>query len=260
VAALVARYCPMQTRRLPTHVEAAGATSPDDPSPAGPRTAVIPRDGSGPKGKRPRRHQTFATNVEIKDIFERATPMLPFEAIREPPAGALQRPPSRGLLVIAALGVIALGGAALYAFFDGRDRVLRADALAAPLRSPDASLAVAPPGDAAVQPLVTDAAAPPVVADAGHRDRDAHERPTAAVDAGTPTPPTGTATLKIGANPWGEVYVDGEPKGNTPKELVVRAGHHVVEVVFTGETPPRKQTFAIDAAVGDTKAVEADFK
>jgi serine/threonine-protein kinase len=97
VAALVAKFCPPETRRLPTHLEAAAqeanvgsepheersgpTTMPSDaPREAagseankpGPHTAVIPRDGSQPKGKRARRHQTFATNVDLKNILERA--------------------------------------------------------------------------------------------------------------------------------------------------------------------------------------------
>jgi hypothetical protein len=90
VAALVARYCPPSTRRLPTHLDdladsdPSPATQPrpraasvaDEPRP-GPSTAVIPRDAAGPRGKRPTRArtQTFATHVELEQILERgATP------------------------------------------------------------------------------------------------------------------------------------------------------------------------------------------
>ena len=89
VAALVARYCPPETRRLPTHAEALVNAQADDelpapeaPAPSGPRTAVIPRDGA-PRGKQraPTRQQSFATHVELKDIFERATPMFGVTAL-----------------------------------------------------------------------------------------------------------------------------------------------------------------------------------
>jgi serine/threonine protein kinase len=97
VAALVARFCPPETRRLPTHadplvldelVPGVDATKPraedtqatPPPAAAGPHTAVIPRD-------KPRarpgttRNQSFATHVQLKDILERGTPLLPFDAI-----------------------------------------------------------------------------------------------------------------------------------------------------------------------------------
>ncbi|HEV7558857.1 MAG TPA: serine/threonine-protein kinase, partial [Kofleriaceae bacterium] len=85
LAAMVARYCPPETRRMPTHVEAAFEAAPapsdDAPPPAGPRTAVIPRDGAA-RGKGPRQ-QSFATHVELKDLLERATPLFPLTAITD---------------------------------------------------------------------------------------------------------------------------------------------------------------------------------
>jgi serine/threonine protein kinase len=135
IAALVARYCPPETRRLPTS-QVVG----DIEAPAGPRTAVIPRDGAAPRG-RPQRHRTFATNVEVKEILDRATPLLGVEAIDDigrdagkrdderrevqPPRDALidpnvtaklARPPDRALLVFVGLGGIALAAGAVYIF------------------------------------------------------------------------------------------------------------------------------------------------
>ena len=46
---------------------------------------MIPRTAPQPKGKRPQRHQTFATNVELEGMLSRATPLFPIEAIREMP-------------------------------------------------------------------------------------------------------------------------------------------------------------------------------
>ena len=37
------------------------------------------------------------------------------------------------------------------------------------------------------------------------------------------------------------------------------AGHHVVEVIFGGEDPPRSQKFPLDLGDGDTRDVLADF-
>src|SRR5262249_2731853 len=111
VASLVAKFCPPETRRLPTHLEALAhdvlEPVPVEPAPVeppapviGPHTAVIPREGK-PSG-RPQRHKTFATHVEMKEMLERATPLFPIDAIvddqprREVPGRA---PPSRALLL-----------------------------------------------------------------------------------------------------------------------------------------------------------------
>lgn len=192
------------------------------------------------------------------------------DSIPRPDPSALTIPgrnaPSRSFLVAAGLGLFIVGGIAMWMFFRNRDRVLAG--------GDDAGVPMA--GDAAGidgPPLVVmriDAAlpdAPPVDAgmpDAGPRRGDAGTGAVIAprVDAGTPVPvdaAVGTAVLKIGADPWGEIYVDGRLMGRTPRELVVPAGRHTVEVVFPAETPPRKQTFAVDLATGETKPLQADF-
>jgi eukaryotic-like serine/threonine-protein kinase len=330
VAALVARFCPPETRRLPTHLEAAAHDAPpreplangpsgpatlasepvEPPAASGPRTAVIPRDP--PLGKRARRERTFATNVDLASMLEGAatepanvpasvsasdsasvsdsgsgadSDSDPGSASASASASAssladpgreraVARPPSKTLLVVAALGATALAVAAIVVFLKGRDAVLHgfADAavvtdaarLAAPVDAalaelPDAALAVSAPPDAGV--IVS---AEP--RDAGVRPRDAIARP-ANEDAAHPrTPPDagatadrGTATLSIGAAPWGEIYVDGKPMGSTPRELTVSAGRHTIEIVFPVETPPRKQSFAVDLVAGESKALHADF-
>jgi serine/threonine protein kinase len=304
VAALVARFCPPETRRLPTHLEAIAhevlspeplgdgraptarierpETAPID-RPAGPQTAVIPRDGAA-RG-RPQRQQTFATNVEVKDLLDRATPLLPFHALddtptiddspralAEPPTlqearpfgsdspepnitAKLRRPPSRSLLVLVGLGGIGMAIAAVYVFFANRDRVMRNDGDAghryfdAPA---EIDAAYEPPADAAVD----DAA----IIDAPRESRDAGARRADGGRAATDAASTkATATLQVGASPWGEIYIDGKLVGRTPRELTVTAGHHTVEVVFPAETPPRKQTFSVDLASGETKSVQAEF-
>ena len=64
VAALVAQFCPPETRRMPTHADAEVG---DPPPLAGPSTAVIPREAAA-RGK-PKRAQTFATHVELRDML-----------------------------------------------------------------------------------------------------------------------------------------------------------------------------------------------
>ncbi|MBA3461572.1 MAG: protein kinase [Deltaproteobacteria bacterium] len=349
VGALVAKYCPPETRRMPTHAEAHEAEPGEDsaghteatppPSPAGPRTAVIPRDGSQPTGKpRPIRHQSFATHVELKDMLERATPMfgvtalgddddgpvtpagpttnvVPREPTTEPSPAESQRrarshreddtgvrgpddgpdstmkirtrspregvlaaeaPTQRGL-VLFALGGIALAALAVYMFFQVRGTAAGAPDAAPKLDAPfymlaDASAAIAEPVDAAVGATPDAAvAAVPDAAVAAVIDASVEPRRDAAVklpvDAGVVVPPadakvvtpTGTGTVEIGAEPWGDIVVDGKPRGRTPATLTLPAGPHTIEVIFGGEDPPRTKTFTFQLGAGATEKKFADF-
>ncbi len=259
VAALVARYCPPETRRQPTHVETPVAEA----APAGPSTAVIPRDGSAARGKRPKRAQTFATHVELVHMLERAGTASepPHEETAEDRRGAIApklsgAPPSRTLLIGAGIGATLLAVGAIVVFLRGREAVLQSGD-APVVRIPDArasvDTAVAPPPDVAEPDVVEAIDAPRARADAGAR---------LAVDAvplaAKPDGAIGTALLKIGADPWGEIKIDGVARGTTPKELSVATGHH--EIVIENPALGRKQTFAVDLATGETKQIQADFK
>jgi serine/threonine protein kinase len=186
--------------------------------------------------------------------------------------------PTGGLLVAAGFGAIFLGAAAVYAFYQRGGIVERPDAarrrdaqldLTAPAAGPEAiSAADAGSASGAAEPPPDGGAATDVRPtsprhDAGIRAGrpDAHDPAelTARVDAGSPRP-TGNATLTIGANPWGNVLLDGKKIGRTPIEhLSVPAGHHVIEVVFAGEDPPRSQKYTVDLSDGDARDVLADF-
>ena len=318
VAALVARYCPPELRRMPTHADpfepepgdepaAASETqlTPPPAAPLGPRTAVIPRDGSQPRGKaRPLRQKSFATHVDMKDMLERATPMFGVEAIddaaeepttnieappptttpkppadgpdstmriRTGPPGDAAAPPSQAGLVVLGIGGLGLAVAAVIVFFKMRDHGgLTPDAapkLDAPFYMlPDATGVGA--GDAT--PATIDAE--PDDAPAAPRDaqpatpRDGGVKPL--VDAATePKPdakvaPTGTGTIEIGADPWGDVIVDGTKRGRVPPgmTLTLPAGKHTVEVIYGGEDPPRTKSFSIDLKPGGRDATPfADF-
>jgi hypothetical protein len=310
VAALVARFCPPETRRLPTHLEAAHhidndqvADEPSGPVLSGPSTAVVPRDSaSEPMGKRGGRQQTFATHIELEGLLERAstgsiveaepaeergpkTRVVPRPADGDKASSApppqphvpIGEPPSRALLVLVGLGGIALTVAAVYVFYKRRDAVLRDDAMVAPrdaaqmFASPeagapdDATVEVVQPADARSAPRDAQVVLPRPDAGASHVV-DATAAGTAVrIDAGTLAHPDATqaaasATLVVGATPWGEVYIDGvHMKARAPHEFRVTAGHHDVKVVFPAESPPLEQTFSIDLGSGDTKSVQADF-
>jgi serine/threonine-protein kinase len=194
-------------------------------------------------------------------------------------------PPTASLLLLAGFGAFGLAAASVYVFYKGRGAVLRPDA--APRRDapfyliePDAAPAIdapvteaaAPALDAAeppldgaepVRPTTTDARSIEPRHDAGIRP----PRPGAGepgelpprIDAGPPRP-TGTATLTVGANPWGNVLLDGKQLGRTPLDhLSVPAGHHLVTVIFGGEDPPRTLSYTIDLASGEAKDLLADF-
>jgi serine/threonine-protein kinase len=283
-AALVSRYCPPETRRMPTHAE---PMSPDLPVASGPSTAVIPRDSVAARG-RPKRAQTFATHVELEHMLGAPTPEASPGPVTKPTAERARSaqpvetaedrrgviapklslgdgsPPSRATLILVGGGAIALAIAAIVVFYRGRDQVLHSDARVVPPLLADAA-----PPDAAAPPDTAppiDAAPPPdaVQADGPARTRiDAPPaRPSIDAPPATPSPDAtvGTATLRIGADPWGEIAIDGVAKGHTPKELTVSAGHHTIEVSYPAESPPRKQTFSVDLSAGDTKQIQADFK
>jgi serine/threonine protein kinase len=325
VAALVAQFNPPETRRLPTHVEAElGNEAPAVPK-EGPRTAVIPREAVA--AGRPKRHQTFATHVELRGMLgdnaddkkdeeppttrvtqrpsgpigevitdERYDPTplpvpapitkrprrptterpglddeIPIERPPQPPLD-LTRPPNRALLIVIGLGGIGMAIAAIYMFFDGRDRVLRmgdagvhhvavfSDAAvdveppdAPPLKSEiDAGIAI----DAAITRPTRDAGTViSVVRDARPDAGVALARPDAEVAT-----PTGTATLKLGADPWAKVYIDGKlQKAQAPATYQVSTGHHEVKLVYDVESPAREKAYSVDIKVGETQSYQADF-
>ncbi len=287
VAALVATHCPPETRRLPTHADAPTEADGDGERhvASGPSTAVLPR---APRGK-PKRHESFATNLDYKPILEAtgkltaitdevATPSttpLPPRATKpesEPQRPLPERtPPNRSMLVGAGLLGLVFAIGAAWIFVRGRDRVLAGEIDAA---VPDAAIMqritrddAAPRDDAGV--ALDDAISEVSIRDASSRDtapRDAAplvRRADAGLvvnaDAADVAEPRGTATIQVGADPWGDIYVDGRAMGRTPRELVIPAGRHTVEIVFPAETPPRKQTFTVDLASGETKPVQADF-
>jgi hypothetical protein len=85
---------------------------------------------------------------------------------------------------------------------------------------------------------------------------DARPRPP---DARPVDAPRATAQIKVGANPWGEVFLDGKPAGRTPTTLTVSAGRHEIEVAFPPADPPRRETYRLDLGAGETRSVLADF-
>jgi len=196
---------------------------------------------------------------------------------------SFDRPPARGLLVVGGLLALALSIGAVYVFYQKRDDVLHYEDARLELRrdaammSPDRDAAIdAEPTDAPATPSID---APPIATsidagvarhDAGTRVHDSGAmpaRPDAAAheDAGLVGRPdastaAATATLSVGANPWGEVFVDGKKMpAHAPFDFHITPGHHEVKVVFPLETPPIEKTCSIDVKDGETARCDADF-
>ncbi|MCC6999475.1 MAG: protein kinase [Deltaproteobacteria bacterium] len=122
--------------------------------------------------------------------------------------------------------------------------------------SPDAapSALPAPAPDAATPGARSDAGPPPRRRDAG----TSAPRP----DAETPSP-SGSATLTVGANPYGAVTVDGTRRGETPaRNLPLSAGTHRVKVVCPADACPpagRDFSFSVTLSAGEVATRAVDF-
>ena len=88
------------------------------------------------------------------------------------------------------------------------------------------------------------------------RGRPGRARGPAAIDAATAA---ATGRLRVGANPWGEVFLDGKRLGRAPNEWTVAAGRHQVEVVFPGDDTELRRRFDVDVPAGGTDSVMANF-
>ena len=61
--------------------------------------------------------------------------------------------------------------------------------------------------------------------------------------------------LKVGANPWAEVYVDGQKLGRAPQIWSVPAGSHQVDVVFPVTGRQQTRSFEVDIKAGKTTSL-----
>lgn len=130
----------------------------------------------------------------------------------------------------------------------GVDAAVSVDAPALDAAVPDAAAVDAPPEIDARPPAV----------DARPQAPDAAAK--LVVDAGVVVKATGK--LKVGAVPWGEVYVDGKKlPGQAPRTWEIPAGPHRIEIVFpaTEDEPEIRKRFDVVVPEDGEEIVSADF-
>ena len=187
------------------------------------------------------------------------------------PAVASRATPSRTLrAALAALTIIG-GGIVVWQFSRSPGPASRpiapTDAAGphTPVDSPQRDAFGVPPGDAGPKQPVD--AAPRDAARPIAPPRDARTVPARPIDAATPlaplrdapATPREQATLRVGAIPWGEVFIDGIAVGRTPLERHISAGEHQIEIRFPVGSPPRSETYRVQLVGGETKRLLADF-
>ena len=129
---------------------------------------------------------------------------------------------------------------------------------ASPVQAPVDAVAAIDAGPAPVDAgpvrLPVDAGPVRVPVDAGRPVR-VDAGPPPAIDAAA----RATGVIKVGADPWGEVTIDGTRVGNAPNQWTVSTGPHVVEVTHPADDGVRKQTFHVDVQPDEIESVFADF-
>ena len=268
---LIARYCPpvIHTPEPTTpasepeaNLQVGDSTKPIERTKPVERTRPVERAATG----KPRAQTaTFATNMQFEDVLANATPLFPIQALDAAEAAAEPREPAE------AAEDSATDSAEAVAVTDPAhtaavDRVVRSDRLwrniaivsvitsisvvaffmtrsnraagggpraadAAPrivLVNPDAAARAAADAGVAIH---YDAAVPDAGKPDARRRADARIVVHHRVDAAA-KPPHAFGSLRVGANPWGEVWLDNKRLGRTPNTWSVPVGKHTVLVKF----------------------------
>ena len=153
-----------------------------------------------------------------------------------------------GAAISAALVVVALGGAGWW--------VLEAGGAGAPTPAVEPRVAVPPPAaEAASDAGPAIAAVQPAVEPRKDPEPVAHpaKRPPAPAHA-----KAGKATLIVNSTPWGKVFLDGAPVGDTPAELAVEVGKHRLKLV----NPAAGKSFetTVELGAGERRVVPVDLE
>ena len=76
--------------------------------------------------------------------------------------------------------------------------------------------------------------------------------PAQVVEVSEPTPPppppqpSGFGKIRVDADPWALVWIDGEAHGETPIQATVSAGKHTLQLRCMGEGPPVNKTLTVE--------------
>src|SRR5256885_825569 len=164
------------------------------------------------------------------------------------------RPPARrpGRLVAAAALVIVVGGGAVWLGTSPApaSQTTAYDASIPPVESlpsptPEvaradtaAPAAATPPPEPPREPVRRPEPTPVKRTPVARRTTPAASPPPRRVERPDPPPPAEPALLSVNSVPWGSVYVDGQPVGNTPQiDLQVASGSHLLRVERDGFRP-----------------------
>lgn len=270
VSRFIARHCPPTLRefaRPATLGSQSEASSRHGTVPMAPESRRPPRKRSGtvpmerPQGKkRAETVQSFATHVNLREVLSHVGSSDDLEDTRtdsqsnEP--GLLQKdskpsPSERSLSpafheqrthsVVASRLLPLAGGAALLAaailVFVGRSSGGNSTSAASANFGAD----IVAPMDAAIT-VVADA--PPLALPASERDarrigpRPARKDAAPAVPRRRPDaqPKKAMGSIRVGANPWAEVFLDGKSIGRAPGNFEVSAGPHALELRFRDQS------------------------
>ena len=69
------------------------------------------------------------------------------------------------------------------------------------------------------------------------------------------SPPAQPGTLKVGANPWGDVYRNGRKLGRAPGAWSLPPGPHTIEVIFPVAGREQKREFNIHIQSGEVTSL-----
>ena len=259
---LVAESCPPSNREIIVEDQTAAASNATDDGAKHLGGTVVMEHAAGKKRRKPSDAvQTFATNAVWREELREAGAQTVPDGSTPPPASVtpdvtaeLQRvslPPTPARVWTTRLAVIAALGFAVLALLLWRSQ--RSGAQAS--NSEIADAAPLEPADAL--PLVTPDASEPVPIDAAI-EIDAKPAPDARPkrkrDAGQKRP-AGNGTLKIGAQPWANVTIDGVRVGQAPGVFRVSAGSHRVVLEYKGEQKP----FVVEVADGEVRNLSYSF-
>ncbi len=254
VSRFIAKHCPPTTKEFARPRSRMGTQNDADTMPLRPERNPRKRSGTvpmeRPQGKRRAETvQSFATHVNLREVMSHvghsssllevaldnstiekappphATDELPIVG----PSVPARAPASNGKLLSVAAILILIGGAAVFYLTQpkggGRQAAVPADA------APTATAVM----DAAAEVFEKDASqTTPEKADAALVKKDAatavvRRRPDAQVKKAP-------GRIRIGANPWAEVFLDGKSIGRAPGSFEVAAGKHTLELRFQDQS------------------------